>query len=116
MGDSDRLVNAEVAWPLTNTMLWRGSLEQAVQTIRLVAPGSTPVSRKRLVAIDLYIGDFRVADGQPGNGTGGSHGLLQAFTNFQRRGQLAQAGAIDRAPPGAARWAALRVRRAQNAR
>src|SRR5471032_538147 len=40
------LVRAAVALPWTNTMLWRGSLAQAVQTIRLVAPGAMPVSKK----------------------------------------------------------------------
>ena len=45
-GDSDWLVSAEVALPLTNTMLWRGVVEQPVHTIRLVAPLPTPVSRK----------------------------------------------------------------------
>lgn len=44
-GGRDKLLSADVALPLTNTMLWRGALVQAVHTIRLVAPLATPVSR-----------------------------------------------------------------------
>src|SRR5476651_779508 len=44
-GAAASVINA-VALPRTNTMLCRGEVEHAVQTIRLVAPGPTPVSRK----------------------------------------------------------------------
>ncbi len=44
--DGTLLVSAVVAAPWTKTMACCGCAEQAVQTIRLVAPGPTPVSKK----------------------------------------------------------------------
>ena len=41
-------VKPEAALPLTNSMVWCGSFEQALQTIRLVVPEAIPVSKKAL--------------------------------------------------------------------
>lgn len=70
-------------------MLWRGVLAQAVQTIRLVAPGARRHAgeQKRLIAVDAHVGDFRIAHGQSRDRYRRLQFLLQPFTDFQHRRQ-----------------------------
>ncbi|MCY1429530.1 hypothetical protein D9M71_454510 [compost metagenome] len=87
-GTDGTLVSADVALPLTNTMLWRGVFEQAVQTIRLVVPGAMPVSMNALLPLGCTSAIFGSPTASCVTGTGLRSSFCSPWPTSYVDGQL----------------------------